>query len=141
MPEFLLHILFQQLPFLVEWLLEWDFENKSRELAILKRGRSNGNPSLRCRDLLASTANQNYNYTKSRCGPESEQTLLYQYIIKITSGHDMNQQLSFSSKSFYKYTQTNYINGTKIVLREQGWEAAQGKHPIFAKDYENAPQE
>lgn len=55
MPKFY-YVLFQQSPFLLEVSVERSFADKSRAFAILKRGRSNGKPNLRCRDLLASTA-------------------------------------------------------------------------------------
>jgi hypothetical protein len=47
----------KRLPFRLELFPEPSFIiEKSRALAILRRGRSKGNPSLVCKDLLTSTA-------------------------------------------------------------------------------------
>lgn len=45
----------KELPFRRETLFELSLVDRTRALAILKRGRSKGNPSLECKDFLTST--------------------------------------------------------------------------------------
>ena len=54
------------LPFCIESLLRTSDVDKFRALAVLRRGRSSGKPSLKCRDFLKSTTEKKTNEFNKR---------------------------------------------------------------------------